>query len=62
MAYVNHFKEVCVVAIHGVGFYLLGNIKGVYWNRESEHWGRCGEDQCVGVSVDRNVAVMQNYL
>jgi len=26
MAYVKHFKEVCVVAIHGLGEYLLGNI------------------------------------
>jgi len=27
MAYVNHINEVCVVAIHGLGCYLLGNIR-----------------------------------
>jgi len=27
MAYVSHFSEVCVVAIHGLGGYLLSNIR-----------------------------------
>jgi hypothetical protein len=28
LAYVNHFKVDCVVAIHGLGCYFLGNIRG----------------------------------
>jgi len=40
----------------------FGLYKRIYLNRNSEHWGRFGDDQCASVYVDRNVSVMQNNL
>jgi len=64
VAYVNHLKA--VIAILGCfrwqnGWLPAGGCRDLCWKWKCQHWSRCTEDQCVGVFVGRNVAVMRNY-
>jgi len=64
-AYVNHFKAMFA----SVGFLQwqnrclpVGEYKVVCGKGNCQHWGRCARDPHMSVFIERNVAVMENYL